>query len=555
LLSAARPRVAAALAVAVIAAVVVASGAGRGAAHADAGCSWPMYGHDPGHSFAAQAGCTSLQPLNATTLAPAWVFSTPEPVTASPTVVDGTVYVGDWAGTFYAVPTVAPGGAVTPTPKWTFKVDDTDGVAFGRIVSTAAVVTVGGRSVVVFGGGATLYVLDAETGAVLGRACLDPRADPALRCRSSEGQVEIESSPAVVVGGDGSSARILVGLDVHNDRNVGRTGLVALDLRALGAGAYELTPAWKLDPEAGVAYTGPDLLTVGAGTGSGCAGVWSSPAVDVARRLVFFGTSSCSIDDVFVGESAWAADLDTGAVAWQYRPPRTSTRLDDDFGASPNLLPGGLVGFGGKDGWYYALHEEAGSGGAAQLAWSSHLGQSGHVVVDFAVGGIIGSPATGTVKGEPAVFATTGLSTPIANPLDDGASLDTTVLGDPLRLLSLTAISAVDGRVLWRSTLPRQSYGAPSFANGVLLVPSTFSFSLVALRADDGLPLAVVPTLGAPSSSPVAVGDDVFLGVGTSESDLEFKAFGGSAFEPLLGQSPLSPLSGIYRFSLLVPGG
>jgi hypothetical protein len=390
---------------------------------------------------------------------------------------------------------------------------------------------------------------------VLGRECLDPRANGALRCHSSEGQVEIESSPAVIVGDDGTSARILVGADVHNDRNVGRTGVVALDLRAVGAGAYALTPVWKLDPEAGVAYTGADLLTIGSGTGSGCAGVWSSPAVDVARGLVFFGTSSCSVDGVHVGESAWAADLDTGAVVWQFRPPRTSTRLDDDFGASPNLLPGGLVGFGGKDGWYYALREEPGNGGAARLVWSSHVGQSGHVVTDFAVGGIIGSPATGTVRGEPAVFATTGLSTPIANPLDDDPSLDTTLLSDPGRLLSLAAISAIDGHVLWRSPLPRQSYGAPSFANGVVLVPSTFSFSLMALDADTGVPLAVLPTLGAPSSSPVAVGDDVFLGVGTSESDLEFKALGGSAFEPLLGSSPLSPLSGIYRFSVLVSGG
>jgi hypothetical protein len=239
---------------------------------------------------------------------------------------------------------------------------------------------------------------------------------------------------------------------------------------------------------------------------------------------------------------------------WQYRPPRTSLRFDDDFGASPNLLPGGLVGFGGKDGWYYALRERPATT-APELVWSSHLGEAGHLSTDFAVGGIIGTPATGTVAGEPAVFATTGLSTPIDRPIDDGFSLDTSLLDDPLRVLSLTAISALDGRVLWRSALPRQSYGAPSFANGVVLVPSTFSFSLVALRADDGLPLAVLPTLGAPSSSPVAVGADVFVGVGTSQSDLEYKAFGGSAFAPVLGSSPLSPLSGVYRFSVLLPGG
>lgn len=534
-----------------VAASLAALPIGQGAALAGAGCDWPMYGHDLGHSFAAQPGCTTLSPANASTLAPAWIFPTPEPVTASPTVVDGTVYVGDWGGTFYAVPSVLAPGALVPTPRWTFTVDDTDGNAFGRITSTAAVATVGGRQVVVFGGGATLYALDAATGSVLGRSCLDPRSDPAVRCHSSEGQIEIESSPAVVMRPDGQSAQVLVGFDLHNDQDVGRSGLVSLELGADGS----LTPTWKLDPETGQVLTGPDLLTAGSGTGTGCAGIWSSPAVDVERGLVFFGTSSCSVDGVTSGESGWAADLATGARKWQFLPPRASTRLDDDFGASPNLLPGGMVGFGSKDGWYYAVREVPAHEGEAELVWASHAGESGHVETDFAVGGIIGTPAVGLVNGAPAIFATTGISTPIAAPIDDGFTLDATLLDDPGRLLSLTAINAADGSVLWRSALPRQSYGAPSYANGVVLVPSTFSLSLLSLRADDGLPLSMLATLGAPSSSPVAIGDSVYLGVGTSQSDLEFKAFGGDALKSLLGASPLSPLSGVYRFSVLLPGG
>jgi hypothetical protein len=532
-----------AVVVAALAAAALATPQARATPAQPSRCDWPMYGHDLGHSFAAAAGCTTLAPATVPLLVPDWVFPTPDSVTASPTVVGDTAYVGDWAGTFYALPLDNPSGTVVP--RWTFRVGDTSGVAFGRIVSSATVTTVSGRLLVLFGGGATLYALDARTGAEVASICLDPRADPAVRCRSGDGEVEVESSPAVVtVAGE---TRVLVGMDVHNDRAVGRTGLVSVAL--VGGSALRFEPRWKLDPEGPATYTGADLLTRGSGTGSGCASVWASPAVDVAAGLVFFGTGSCAVEGEAAGESLWAADMSTGALRWAYHPPRTSTLLDDDFGASPNLLPGGLVGNGGKDGWYYALRR-SGAGGRPQVAWASHVGQSGHLMQGFAVGGIIGTPAVGQVDGEPAIFVTTAISTPIGGPLDHDPSLDTSLLEDPGRLLSLSALRASDGALLWRSALPRQSYGAPTYANGVVLVPSTFSFQLLAVDASSGLPLATLPLLGASSSAPTIVGDQVLIGTGTRTTDVEFKAFGGSALEPLLGASPLSPLSSVSSFRI-----
>ncbi|MEY2464890.1 MAG: hypothetical protein QOH64_3028 [Acidimicrobiaceae bacterium] len=508
-----------------------------------------MYGHDVGHSFATAASCTSLSPLTAPALSPDWVFPTPDSVTASPTVVDGTVYVGDWAGTFYALPADAGPGPIAP--RWTFTVDDTNSVAFGRIVSSAAVTTVAGRQLVLFGGGATLYALDTATGAKVASICLDPRSDPAVRCKGSERQVEVESSPAVVTIGE--ETRVLVGLDVHNDQNVGRTGLVQVALTPAGPEPqWKLEPRWKFDPEGPATYTGPDQLTVGSGTGSGCASVWSSPAVDVARGLAFFGTGSCSVDGVTTGESMWAVDLRSGAMQWVFHPPRDSTRYDDDFGASANVLPGGLVGNGSKDGWYYAVAEQPAADGSAALAWSTHVGESGHATTDFAVGGVIGTPAVGKVGADDAIFVTTAISTPIKGPFDDGFSLDSTLLEDPSRLLSLSALRASDGALLWRSPLARQSYGAPTYANGVVLVPSTFDFSLQAYDASTGVLLATIPVGGAPSSAPAIVGDRVFIGAGTRTTDVEFKAFGGGALDPFVGASPLSPASGVYGFRLPV---
>src|SRR5437870_2771052 len=70
-------------------------------ASATAALDWPMYGRDLKHSFTnadslINAGSVAL-------LLPAWDFATTDAVSASPTVVDGRVYVGAWDGVFYAL--------------------------------------------------------------------------------------------------------------------------------------------------------------------------------------------------------------------------------------------------------------------------------------------------------------------------------------------------------------------------------------------------------------------------------------------------------------------
>jgi len=512
-------------------------------------CAWPMYGHDPGHSFATPEDCSALTKTNAPALQVKWVFPTPDSISASPAVVDGVVYVGSWDGTFYALPADPPAGQAIE-PLWTFTVTDTNDVGFGRIVSSAAVADIAGRRVVVFGGGSTLYVLDAATGTEVTSLCLDPRAetDPPTRCIESDADIEIESSPAVLPGVGLGAARIVVGTDVHNARNVGRTGVVALDVAVADDGGWSLVPAWKFDPEARETYrpgTHGDILTVGSGTGLGCSSVWSSPAVDVTGDLVFFGTGSCRTTGVGE-ESVYAVGLDDGGLVWSHAAPRPDgRRYDDDFGASSNLLPGGLIGIGGKDGWYYRFRRSPGPGEPA-LVGSTHAGQAGHASQGFAIGGMIGSAATGEVAGEPAVFATTAIGTPVGEPYDTPEfGPDATLADDPGRMLSLHAISAVDGRVLWRAPLARPSYGSASYVNGVVLFASTFDFSAKAFDADTGLLLWESPLPGPPSSTPVALGDSVYIGVGTRTTDAEYKLTDGNTI------SPLSPLSGVVAFQLV----
>ena len=402
----------------------------------------------------------------------------------------------------------------------------------------------------IFGGASTLYALDGVTGAEVASICLDPRAAPAPRCQGSEPTIELLSSPALFKVGD--EARVVVGMDVHNASGVGRTGMVSFRLRPPGGGGgWRIEPLWKFDPEARAAYVGPDLLTRGSGTGNGCAGVWSSPAIDVRNDLVFFGTSSCPHDGVDTGESLWGVRLSTGALAWVFHPhapPWPSQRWDDDFGASPNLLPYGLVGNGSKDGWYYALDRKTGV-----LKWASHAGESGHLTGDFAIGGMIGSAAVGKVRGEPAVFATTAISTPIYAPLDEKpGDIDASLAEDPGRMFSVHAIRVRDGKVLWRSPLARQSYGAASYANGVVFMPSTFTATINGFDADTGAPLFAMPIIGPSSSTPVAIRDAIYVGGGTRTTDLEYKAFGAGALDGAAGPSPLSIPSGVWSYRILL---
>ena len=506
-----------------------------GVSHAQ-GCNWPMYGHDPNHSFAQSPACAQITAANVATLTERWFFATGAPVSASTTVVNGIAYVGDWSGRFHAI------DAATGVEVWSFQIDDLQNSYPGDIVSTAAVDTmrVGASSirVLVFGGNATLYALDPASGALLAKQDLDPRVNG-----DDSGEIEIESSP-VIAHLAGGEDRVFVGMDVHNDAGVGRTGLHSFTLveDPDGPTPYRFQLVYKFDPETRTLRTS---ITEGSGSGRGCGGIWSSPVFDPAPfggdGLVVFGTSNCGNPDPTHGEAesegVYALNAATGVRIWEFHP-RPYNDFDDDFGASPNLLPGGLVGNAGKDGFYYAFDRLTGA-----RPWTSHPAQSGHVNAQFAVGGIIGTPALGAVNGEAALFLSSALSTPIGDPIT--MLPDPTLAEDPQRMLSLHAISAVDGRILWRSAVARPSFGAPTYANGIVFVPGTISFSLQAYDANTGTLIAEHPLGGAPSSSPSVVGDTVFIGTGTSIDPLppESQQHGLHAWS--LPAAPVFPGQGI----------
>ena len=345
--------------------------------------SWPMYQGAPSHAADA---CSAVTPANVAALRPAWFVSTPGVVTASPAVVNGSVFVGDSGGTFYNI------DQTTGAKKWTFNAvgpqscyldqpnphADGHGVGNGEIASSAAVATVGGRSIVYFGGGGTLFALDATNGKCLWAQDSDP-ARPTS-------PTQVESSP--VVDTSVSPPEVLVGNDDNSSSGIAVTGLMAFDA---GSGAL----LWKYEPERDLTLTPSEFggiasLTLACGTGAptpldphctpdnipdlppnsqsfadGCGDVWSSPALDAgfldpggqntfegsgasapagwfakqitvsghasSDGLVVFGTGNCSANpnpaaavahgDYVDNPTVFALDPVTGHRVWNFVAP------------------------------------------------------------------------------------------------------------------------------------------------------------------------------------------------------------------------------------------
>ena len=279
---------------------------------------WPTYGHDAQHTF---HGRTTLTQSTAKRLKVAWFFPTADVVTATPTVVDGTVYAGSWDDTFYALDLqtgavrwtyrLSPQDAVTPYPGQ----EPRDATSDGGLVTASAWYQSGSGTrpdLVIFAGGYTLYALDAATGALYWRH--DYTGRPGSPPDPDKDGTRIFSSPVVV--GD----KVLFGVDV--DGQNGERGYVAAADLDTGK------PVWELQT---------DVDAAGHVLDDGCGSVWSSGTVLPGLGLVVFDTADCDFSNVGpLSEAVIAVHVDTGKLAWVYRPPLPSTSCDWDFGATPN---------------------------------------------------------------------------------------------------------------------------------------------------------------------------------------------------------------------------
>jgi outer membrane protein assembly factor BamB len=420
-------------------------------------CDWPMWGQNVERPFAYPCP-TELSPQTAKDLKQLWFFNAKDTVTATPAVVGGVAYVGDWSGNFYAI------DLKTGKPRWTYEANVHGQVYAGQIVSSAAVANVKGVRTVFFGGGKTLYALRADDGEErwkheVGRPGDDN--DPS----------EIESSPVVVDG------MVIFGTDVHNSGNGEPAAVIALD-------ATTGRERWTT-------VTAP---TDGAGaTGPGCGDVWGSPTVDPAAKLVFVGTGNCTSSPDGYGrfaEAIVALDLGTGQVRWTYQP-HAPNRDDLDFAGAPNLFSAGdrlLVGLGNKDAVYYAVDRSSG-----ELVWRTQVTEPGIPRPDanYSTGGFIGGTAVadGIVVGGTAVGGTPALH----------------------------ALDAATGAIKWQQAEAADTYASAAIANGVVFLGSTTDFTFRALDLQTGEVLWSKALRGGVAGGAAIVGDDVIAVAGIRE--------------------------------------
>ncbi|MEM9256418.1 MAG: PQQ-binding-like beta-propeller repeat protein [Pseudomonadota bacterium] len=396
---------------------------------------------------------TILNRSNVHLLTPAWRFPTDAIITASPTVaavnlpgegLTQVVYFQSWDLSIYAV-RLLDGSLV-----WEVPTVEQPGASFPS-TGSADVSEVDGRPVVFIGAGQIMYALDAVTGEEIwrftaGTGCENEFGNPPGQCGFAGERNQIESSPAVVGG------RVFFSMDV-NDVSTGKGGYYGLDATT---GRMD----WYFDLETGATcrpnpdddirrfdgYNSEALLGLPTGflssragcgfdrTPTGCGNVWSSPAVDESRGLMYFASSNCDTDDDPTtptppppmppyDEAIVALDLD-GNPIWRWRP----REIDNDdlaFGAVPNLFSiqtpknGAIdvVGVGNKDGTYYVIDRD-GINELNGTAWNdtdpSDLPYwTTNVVPGGDIGGIIATAAADTDKQR--IYLSTAPGTNAAN--------------------------------------------------------------------------------------------------------------------------------------------
>lgn len=451
--------------------------------------TWPTYGQSAQHTFSTR---TTLTPRTAKTLQQRWFFPTHTAVTVTPTVVDGTVYAGSWDQYFYAINLYTgkqewkfhtfPQPAVRPYPGEVPRDVGSDG---GMITSSAWFQPGNGTrpDLVIFGGGYTLYALNAHTGrlywshAYTGNPQLPP--DPA------KDDARIFSSPVVFDG------KVLFGLSVDGETD--ERGYVVAATVTTGR------PDWEYQS---------DRSTSGQIENNGCGNVWSSGSILPKQGWVVFDEADCNFEDPPpTSESVFALRVSNGSLVWRYRPHHTpSIQCDWDFGATVNIGLGAgtkatFLGVGSKDGTYYSLDPTTG-----KLRWQTNVVFGGFSGGFIATASFNGSHVYGaTALGDYGRFESNGpqLCDP-SNPRDV-----------PTQQPSLHAFDARTGKIVWQAD-HANSLG-PTTVAGNLLFNSMAGGLVVTVRdTRNGHVLTSLPVPTDSWSGVTVVGDAVLLGTGTS---------------------------------------
>jgi outer membrane protein assembly factor BamB len=478
---------------AILVAAVIGSGLAAGVpADAQGTGDWPSYLFDSGHS-SYNADATAITTSNLADLTPIWQWFQPSSTHnrvfyASPTVVNGVVYIGSESGYFYAI------SESSQTVLWSRFLGITPvsaecGGSLG-ITGTAAVANdpTTGLTVYVNAADGHLYALDAATGATLWQATVDTPS-------TTIDDFYAWGSPLVANG------HVYVGISSNCDNPLVPAGVVAFDQ---DTGAPQGT--WN-------------SLSGGALGAS----VWSTPAASTLNDGSIFattGNSSGTLQPLYSESIVRLSGTDLSLLdSWQI--PANQRVGDSDFGASPTVFTATIngtqtpmVGACNKNGIYYVfrqndLHDgpvwqwrlaagygaQPNPGGQCDAAavWDGtnliEAGGNAAVINGVTYQGSVQSldPATGNPIWQ------TGLpGEVIGSPTEDGSGVVAAqVFQSNTGNLGVYLLDAATGAILdFINTNPSPVFSQPVFANNDLLVAGGPAIGLMDYEiATPGAPL------------------------------------------------------------------
>jgi polyvinyl alcohol dehydrogenase (cytochrome) len=286
---------------------------------------WSTFLWDDGHS-GFNSTETVITPASAPNLKVHWSIQAAGHVSAQPIVANGMLYWGSYDGLEHA------SSLVNGTDIWTANLGQAtdcrgrvNGVLSTPTVASALIGGVMTPVVIVGGGDAKLYALNADTGKPIWSVALGTPPATFLY------------SPPTVFNGS-----VYIGVSAAEDC-----------LHIPGA-------VVQLDTATGATQHTFNVVPTGCLGGS----IWSSPTIDVATGMVYVSTgekSKCKSTETLVDSliELRAADLSLVST-WQI--PAAQTIMDGDFGSSPTLFNatiGGvaraMVGLVNKNGIFYAF--------------------------------------------------------------------------------------------------------------------------------------------------------------------------------------------------------
>lgn len=407
------------------------------------GSEWNGWGGDAANTrFQPTPGLTAEDTPKLTLQ---WAFGFPKGNSAygQPAVVGGRVFVGADTGFVYAL------DARTGCVHWSFRADA--GVRTAPTVGRGP----GAQPYLLYFGDirANVYAVNAETGTLVWRDRLDTH--PIAR---------VTGAPTLAGG------RLYVPLSSLEESGAGHPLYPCCTFRG-GVAAYDALTGRRIWKSYTVADAPKKTKLTSRGTqlwAPAGAGVWSSPTVDLARKMVYVATGNGYTEPADIASDAVIAyDLDTGTRVWTkqvmaldhyvrdcpgiYRPnvpkdDKSETCPDDlgpdfDFGNAPVLrtLPDGrsLIVIGQKSGNAWGLDPTKGG----DVVWMKQLGLGW----ENGGGGMMwGSAADGRLAYFPVTRGGSGLG--------------------------LAAVGIGSGEIAWRASPPEGASAPVSVMPGVVFV-------------------------------------------------------------------------------------